>query len=135
MGNHWGLGFPADVQGSEQAMPLCQGFRCAAAGRPCMVCSISPANVVGKAHWYSDKLTVRGPVPWRQTMVRIPAGAKLLVVVGQSDHADQNALPKQTTVGVGPSHGQAVHTPPSSTHRQYTGGSGFFVCVLNGNMP
>ncbi len=26
---------------------------------------ISPANVVGKAHWYSDKLTVRGMVPWR----------------------------------------------------------------------
>ena len=37
---------------------------------------ISPANVVGKAHWYSDKLTVRGMVPWRQTMVRIPAGAQ-----------------------------------------------------------
>ncbi len=38
---------------------------------------ISPANVVGTAHWYSDTLTVRGRVPWGHTMVRIPAGAKL----------------------------------------------------------
>jgi hypothetical protein len=41
-----------------------------------VVVVISPANVVGKAHWYSDKLTVRGMVPWRHTMVQIPAGVK-----------------------------------------------------------
>ena len=70
-------------QGRRASAPenglVCQGV-CRLCHAHCLsvgtVGEISPANVVGKAHWYSDKLTVRGMVPWRQTMVRIPAGAQ-----------------------------------------------------------
>jgi hypothetical protein len=72
---------------------------------------ISPANVVGKEHWNSDKLTVRGMVAWRHTMVRIPAGAKCEWWWARATTLIKTLCQKETTVGVGPSHGQAVHTP------------------------
>jgi hypothetical protein len=73
---------------------------------------VSPANVVGKEHWYSDKLTVRGMVPWRHTMIRIPAGAKCEWWWARATTLIKTLCQKETTVGAGPNHGQAVHTPP-----------------------
>ncbi len=61
-------------------------------------------------------------------MVRIPAGAQCEWCWARATTLIKTPA-KTKTVGVGPSHGQAVHTPPSSTHRQYTGGSEFFFLI------
>jgi hypothetical protein len=64
------------LPGSSTVMRTCSRRQAGHALVTLLLFQISPANVVGKAHWYSDKLTVRGMVPWKHTMVRIPAGAK-----------------------------------------------------------
>jgi hypothetical protein len=94
---------------------------------------ISPAKVVGKAHWYSDKLTVQGMVPWRHTMDRIPAGAKCEWWWARATKLIKTLC--QPTVGVGPSHGQvgqAVHTPPyPPPFLNPPPGSGFYFVHVN----
>jgi hypothetical protein len=77
-GRPWSTGRPLSLTGPQPSFRM---VRCSMQPSGSHVCKgiwqiISPANVVGKAHWYSDKLTVRGMVPWRQTMVRMSAGAQ-----------------------------------------------------------